>query len=83
MRSCREATALALAAMDRRLSMGERIKLTLHRLLCAPCRLYKKQLALMRQCATELRDGRESATTGIDPAARERIRARLQTPSSE
>ena len=51
---CSEASTLTSASYDRKLTAGEIVRLAIHRLICGPCRLYKKQLETMRRCATRL-----------------------------
>ncbi len=81
MRSCEQASTVASAAFDRRLSVSEFIGLWIHRALCGPCRIYRKQLLAMRRRARVLTE--ESPTTApMDDAAKDRIRARLQGETS-
>ena len=47
--SCREAIRLSARAMDSSLALRERLKLTLHFLLCDPCRSYVRQLGRLRR----------------------------------
>jgi predicted anti-sigma-YlaC factor YlaD len=46
--SCEKASHLASDALDRDLSMSERLALRLHCLICRSCRRVVKQLATMR-----------------------------------
>jgi hypothetical protein len=46
--NCREVTHLLLEGEDRRLSVGERLRLRFHMAICAACPGFVKQLALMR-----------------------------------
>lgn len=73
---CREASALTSAEFDRKLSFNERLRLGIHRLLCGPCRLYRRQMALLRARAGLLAE--TQATSTLDDEARARIRARLR-----
>lgn len=83
MLKCREAVALAHAEDDRVLTRRERLGLAFHRLYCAPCRLYRRQLDLMRATLQRLRDT-PAATPPMPQSMRERLRQRLQSvdPSS-
>jgi hypothetical protein len=45
----REATRLAANAMDRPLTVRERVKLSMHSLLCSYCRSYMRQLRFVRK----------------------------------
>ena len=74
---CREATQLTSAELDRPLTRRERIRLSLHRLLCAPCRFYRRQLELLRNQAAKLAES--SPDVGLDEQARERIRTHLRS----
>lgn len=76
MLSCREAVALAHAEEDRPLTRRERLGLALHRLYCAPCRLYRRQLDLMRAVIERLRATPPDAPP-MPAALRERLRQRL------
>ncbi|OWY40008.1 hypothetical protein CEK28_04530 [Xenophilus sp. AP218F] len=49
--SCREASRLISAGMDRPLSAAEHIKLRMHLLLCGNCREFSHQLTTLRQAA--------------------------------
>ena len=77
MLDCRKATELAQTSLDRPLSRWARFKLGAHRLICAPCRMYKRQLAQLRRLGSQLRDTADPAQR-LDEAARERIRAHLR-----
>lgn len=79
MLTCKEATRLVSAAQDRKLGLGERLGLYLHLLICALCRRYARQIALLTRA---LRDHREEMyppdSARLDAAARDRIGARLK-----
>jgi hypothetical protein len=47
-RSCRRVTFLISASFDRELSRRERLALRMHLLICRPCRLFQRQLRLLR-----------------------------------
>ncbi|MHC4969193.1 MAG: zf-HC2 domain-containing protein [Planctomycetota bacterium] len=47
-RSCRRATFLISASLDRGLTRRERLALRMHLLICGPCRLFQRQLRLLR-----------------------------------
>ena len=74
--TCQEATRLAARAMDQPLTIGERVRLFLHGLLCGYCRSYARQLRLLHQRAP----GASALPTlrPSDPACR-----RLQPPASK
>lgn len=73
---CREATQLTSAALDRPLTLRERVRLSVHRLLCAPCRLYRRQLDLLRSQAGKL--DASAPDMRLNQHARERIRTHLR-----
>jgi len=74
--NCREAVALAHAEEDRVLNWRERAGLAFHRLYCAPCRLYRRQLDLMREVIAQLRAAPPEAPA-MPAALRARLRERL------
>ena len=47
--NCREVTALVLAGEDRRLSLGERVGVRLHMMVCKACPGFARQVTLMRR----------------------------------
>ena len=55
MLSCTEATRLLSQAQDRPLSLGERVKLRLHLLVCTACTRFARQLAFMRTALSRYR----------------------------
>ena len=80
--SCEKASNVASAAFDRRLTVAEFVGLWVHRALCGPCRIYRKQLLAIRERARVL--GEETPdTTPLDDAVKDRIRARLQEGSQQ
>jgi hypothetical protein len=81
MRSCEQASTVASAAFDRRLTVSEFIGLWIHRALCGPCRIYRKQLLAMRQRARTLTEETPTAAP-LDSSAKDRIRTRLQKETS-
>jgi hypothetical protein len=52
-RSCRRATFLISSSLDRKLSRRERLALRIHLLTCGPCRLFQRQLRLLRAFVRE------------------------------
>ncbi len=49
MLACKQATQLASAALDRKLSVAEQIQLRLHLAICSGCRNFSRQINLLRQ----------------------------------
>ncbi len=54
MLTCKEVSRLASQGLDRRLGIGERVKLRLHLAICDGCRNFRKQLEFLRQAITRL-----------------------------
>jgi hypothetical protein len=57
MLSCKEASQLMSAAMDRRLSLGERLALRLHLLICLGCRRFQSQMDFLREACRRFGGG--------------------------
>ena len=74
---CREATRLTLLYQDQPLGLGQQVVLALHRLICAPCRAYRRQVETIRRLSQQL-SGTPSPESNLDSGARERIRAKLR-----
>ena len=78
--SCKEAARLQSEAMDRRLSLQERLGLRLHLFICKWCRRYGSQLRFLRSAAHECEEHASPALPqGLSPEARERIKQKLQS----
>lgn len=75
--SCRDASRLVSAAMDRPLSLRERLSLNSHLMMCSLCRRFQNQMHRLRHVA-RLSDHDASndgivADAMLSPEARERI----------
>jgi hypothetical protein len=57
MLSCKEASALMSQALDRRLSLRERLSLRLHLAICEGCRRFERQMAFLRSACRRFGDG--------------------------
>ncbi len=57
MLSCKEASELMSAALDRRLTLGERWSLRLHLAVCAACRRFQEQMAFVREACRRFGGG--------------------------
>lgn len=77
MLKCRTAVALTHAEEDRVLSVGERVSLALHRFFCPPCRMYRRQLAVMKAALDRLKAG-DAAAPAMPDDLRARLRQRLE-----
>jgi hypothetical protein len=78
--SCKQAARLQSEALDRRLSLSERIGLRIHLFLCAWCRRYGQQIAFLRAIGKTCAEEHDHLPTlQLSPEARERIRQKLET----
>jgi hypothetical protein len=73
MASCREATRLISADLDRLLFWSERLTLTLHLLLCPPCARFRQAVRWLHQILAS-----PPSDVRLPAAARERIRRALE-----
>jgi len=81
--TCREATRLAAHAMDRPLTLRERLKLSLHNLLCSYCRNYSRQLRLLRKWVRHANGRNADSPEPLIPAASAfRIKKKLESEIS-
>jgi hypothetical protein len=77
--SCKEATRLQSAALDRRLTLLERFSLRCHLVICKWCRRYGRQIQYLCSAAREHAQHDPLAPAqGLPPEARERIKRTLQ-----
>jgi hypothetical protein len=77
--SCRDHSLLISRAADKDLSLGGRLALRLHYLMCAPCRHFAQHLRFLRLAAARLRNVRGAAERTLDPARMpEEVRERLR-----
>ncbi|CAD6872236.1 zf-HC2 domain-containing protein [Methylomonas fluvii] len=51
MRSCRDITALVSQGLDKKLSLGERLAIGLHVMMCSSCRNFQSQSQFIRRAA--------------------------------
>ncbi len=77
--SCRQISRLQSAATPQPLSLGQRIGLKFHLLVCGWCRRYGKQVGFLRAVAHG-RDDDETASAppALSPNARDRMKRFLQ-----
>lgn len=57
MLSCKQASLLMSQEQDRRLSLGERLALRLHVLICDACSNYRRQMAILREACRRFGGG--------------------------
>ena len=74
MLNCKQVSELVSQSLDRRLSLGERLGIRMHLMVCAMCRRYRRQLLFLSRASRRLlgRDVR------LSPEARRRIREKLR-----
>lgn len=78
--TCREASRLQSDALEQPLSPARRFGLMFHLLVCKWCRRYGRQLRFLHTAAHEHREALTAQVPQkLDPAARERIKQRLQS----
>ena len=54
--TCKEATRLVSQGMDRRLGVGERLRLHVHLAICDACTQFTRQMAFLRKAMAKLGD---------------------------
>lgn len=59
MKSCRQITRLVSAALDRRLTLRERLQVRFHLLFCTGCARFERQLRFMRRAFRQRFGSRE------------------------
>jgi hypothetical protein len=78
--SCKAATRLQSVALDRRLTLLERLGLRFHLVFCKWCHRYGRQIQFLRSVAGEhAHDDQHAPPQGLSLEARERIKRRLQS----
>jgi hypothetical protein len=80
---CREASRLESDALERRLTLAERLRLRLHLLVCDACRNYRAELRLMRQLFRRIQKAPEGIGRGMSEAERAEILAALKRVGGE
>ncbi|MGE0113591.1 MAG: zf-HC2 domain-containing protein [Steroidobacteraceae bacterium] len=61
MLNCHDATKLMSEALDRQLTIGERMPLKLHVMMCSGCRNFGKQMTMMRDAARTFAKGKRDS----------------------
>ncbi len=74
---CNHLTYLASQAMDRKLSLKERMLLGSHYVICGQCVLYREQLEVMRHSLRTKEPGTTSIDSSLSPETRDRIKSLL------
>lgn len=57
MLNCHDATQLCSAEQDRELTLGEKMELGMHTLMCTGCKNYRKQMKILRLAAQRYAEG--------------------------
>lgn len=78
MASCKEASRLASDALNRRLTLGERVALRTHLFMCAACRRFEQQVAFLHRAASKIETAEATGSIALSPAARDRIGRRVR-----
>lgn len=76
---CDDATRLLSEKQDRKLSLGLRLRLWFHMIVCSMCKGYDRYLAKLRAATQKMQnlDNRASLGDGLPPQARQRIQESL------
>jgi hypothetical protein len=86
MLACREVTRLVSESLDRELSLGQRMSIKMHLMMCKLCSRYNKQLAALKE-AIRLHAMREEDVdfypASLSSEARERIKQAVHHKSDE
>ena len=77
MLSCKKVSELASESIDRRLSLGERLRMGLHLTLCGFCRRYRRQIRFLHRAASQLGSDETPIIRRLDDEARQRIADRI------
>jgi hypothetical protein len=79
---CKEAMRLLSQGQDRPLSLGARMKLRCHYLICVYCERYGRQLQFMRRAAPELGEKPPQLAGALMPEAmKQQLKQRLRRES--
>ncbi len=80
MLSCKQASQLVSQALDRPLTWRERWALRMHLLMCAACRRFNRQLALIRLAVGRmLSETEQNGSLRLSPEARLRMTKALES----
>lgn len=79
--SCKDTVRLISQSLDRGLSLGQRVAVRLHLLLCPMCSRFRRQLLFLHRAAGEFEE-KEADDAGA-PALAAEARARMQRALEE
>ena len=80
MKSCKIASELSSIETHRRLTFWEKGSLAIHRMICAPCRAYKKQIHFMNKQLAKITEHDNPQKFTLDDEARKRISEKIKNP---
>ena len=75
--SCHDMSRLSSQVLDTRLPLRTRFRMRVHYLICAWCRRYRAQLALLRRAVSRLGSDAPESGPVLPSEARERIKKHL------
>ena len=75
--ACKEASKLASDSLDRELTLGERLRLKIHTLMCGKCKNSNETMKLIRNTATLISQSR-SGEIRLTDEQRESLRKTLE-----
>lgn len=84
--SCRDITTLSAVKLDRKLTLGEAVKLRMHTLMCAVCRPLPRQFANLRELVRHSHDEPPSDLDGgpeLSAETKARIAASLPSQAGD
>ncbi len=76
--SCKKVTELASKALDEKLSLGQRLQMKLHLLICKGCQHYCQQVAWLRSATRSLVERDENCSEKLSEEARSRIESKMR-----
>jgi hypothetical protein len=76
--TCKQATQLISHRLDRDLSLGRRLSLRFHLLICHYCRRYARHLRFLHRAAPGLEEHIEAHGQPLPDAAREKLKQSLK-----
>lgn len=78
MLSCKEVSKLVSQAQDRSLTLGERLSVRMHLLMCRMCRRYQKQLAFLTQAGRRFSHLSHAGAFTLTEKAKARMKQKLE-----
>lgn len=80
MLSCKQVSRLVSQSLERKLTYRERFGLSLHLMMCDACKLFSRQLRLLRQAMQRIgRNVEQDTQTVLSDEARKRIAIKLES----